>query len=511
MARSMVGGHVGRIRLAAKAAGILEALPLVLKACRFAQCCLRLVRSFFASLAMASSSQSSAMPCSANSGPPARRLRGKQTVAHEAKAPALPKHVADEADPTALVDTEPKVEVEMPLVDSDEEEADEGEVHVSRLLLDALQSEVESETASVMASSLACPAGAAEERVPCPFCPFRRFANGNAVVRHLQKAHTRQKQFVCSGRKQRKIVVALHDSGALSGRPPLDTLSRSAALLRTSVVPALPDVATAIDRHIRLVLTGTGPVYMNVAALGTSTWVRRVGNLYYTRCFANVLWREMCMAKGRLQEALTRVQLHVGTLGCELGNLLPQHSKVMWKVAQDIFGLAPVRDLFSDFFAQLTAHEEFETLSIDGTVKICLGIMGQSGAAAVRKNADAAAMAEADHLRKLVTVRGRSGCVLALRLVREESVECIARVLLECFTEEQRLQVRYVGVDNPSRAMHLAFKQVCPSLVCLFLDVTHLAMNYEKGHRGRRSPGSVALRRALAKFSAVDTALPATT
>ena len=419
----------------------------------------------------------------------------------------------------AVVVAEPKVGVEMPLACSDvEEEADEGEVHVSRLLLDALQSEVESETASVLASSLGRPAGAAGERVPCPFCPFRRFAKGNAVVRHLQKAHTREKQFVCSGRKQRKIVVALHDSGALSGRPPLDTLSRSAALLRSSVVPALPDDKTAIDRDIRLVLTGAGPVYtgagpvyMNVAALGTSTWVRRVGNLYYTRCFANVLWREMCMAKGRLQEALTRVQLHVGTLGCELGNLLPLHSKVMWKVAQDIFDLAPVRDLFSGFFAQLTEHEEFETLSIDGTVKVCLGIMGQSGASAVRKNVHAAAMPEADHLRKLVTVRGRSGGVLALRLVREESVDGIARQVLECFSEEQRLQVKYVGVDNPSRAMHVAFKQVFPSLVCLFLDVTHLAMNYEKGHGGRRSPGSVALRRVLAKFSAVDPALPATT
>ena len=122
---------------------------------------------------------------------------------------------------------------------------------------------------------------------------------------------------------------------ALSGRPPLDTLSRSASLLRSSVVPALSGDNFAIDRDIRLVLTRAGPTYMNVAALGASTWVRRVGNLYYTRCFANLLWREMCMAKGRLQEALTRVHLHIGALGCELSNLLPTHSQIMWKVVQD--------------------------------------------------------------------------------------------------------------------------------------------------------------------------------
>ena len=58
---------------------------------------------------------------------------------------------------------------------------------------------------------------------------------------------------------------------------------------------------------------------------------------------------------------------------------------------------------------------------MDGTVKVCLAIMGQASGASIRKDADAAAMPEEAHLRRLVTVRGRSGSVLAMMLVREEA------------------------------------------------------------------------------------------
>ena len=389
-----------------------------------------------------------------------------------------------------------------------EDAGDESVVDVPGRLLAALRSEVEVQRASVLAASLRRSADVARERVACPLCPFRTFASGTSVKRHLEAAHTQTRGFVSSGRKQRKVVVALYDSDVLAGREPLDLLSRSADILRSSIVPPLPETKTAIDRQIRLVLTAAGPVYMRAAALGTTIHVRRVGNLYYTCCFANVLLRELVMAKGRLAEALTRVQLHACSAGSKLCNLMPQHGKAMWQLAQDVLGLYPVRELMSGFYAQLLAHEEFETLSMDATVKVCLGIMGQAGAAAIRADAAAAAMSEAAHLRRLVTVRGRSGSVLALRLVREESAEEIAAQLDTVFTLEQRMQVKFIGVDNPSGAMHRTFQKIFPNLRCLFLDVMHLAMNCEKGFGGQRSPGSMALRRVLKKFDAVNPALP---
>ena len=68
---------------------------------------------------------------------------------------------------------------------------------------------------------------------------------------------------------------------------------------------------------------------MNKDALGTTIIVRRVGSMLYTRGFANLLLREMTMAKGRLQEALDRIQLHVCLANCELSNLFPTNGKVM--------------------------------------------------------------------------------------------------------------------------------------------------------------------------------------
>ena len=398
----------------------------------------------------------------------------------------------------------------LPLLDSDddwEEDAlDESEVNVSGSLLSALQCEVASEKATVSALSSCHPTWSAE-KTPCPLCPFRMFASGASVLRHIQTCHTEQKGFVCSGRKQRKVVVALYDCDVLAGREPMDLLTRSAALLRSWIRPPLQHNKNAIDRSIRLVLTATGPVYANVEALGTSMFVRRVGNLFYTRCFGNILLRELVMSKGRLAEALTRLQTHACAAGSEVTNLYPGHGASMWAVAQDVFGLEPVCELFAGFYAQLLAREEFETLAMDGTVKVCLAIMGQAGAAAIREDACAAAMTEEEHFRRLVTVRGRSGAVLALRLVREESSVDVAKNFQECFTLEQREQVRFMSVDNPSHTMHQAFCKVFPFLECLALDVTHLAMNCEKGFGGRRSPGSSALRRVIGKFNAVDAAL----
>ena len=221
--------------------------------------------------------------------------------------------------------------------------------------------------------------------------------------------------------------------------------------------------------------------------------------------------RELTFAKGRLSEALARIQLHACSHGCQITNLLPLHGRVMWVVAQDVLSLMLVRDLESSFFAKLEEHDEFETLTFDATVKVCLGIMGQSSASQIRKQPDSAAMPESDNLRRLLAVRGWSGCVLALRLLREERADLIAEQMSKFFTAEQRAQVKYIGVDNPPGMMHKCLQTVFPALVVLFLDVTHLAMNSEKKFGGNRSPSSRLLRRVLGKFNAVNARLcPAT-
>lgn len=99
-----------------------------------------------------------------------------------------------------------------------------------------------------------------------------------------------------------------------------------------------------------------------------------------------------------------------------------------------------------------------------------------------------AAMAESQNLRRVVTIRGRSGAVLGLRMVREESADIVTHELLRSFDRRYLDQIRFLGVDNPSGAMFQLFNKILPSLECLFLDSTHLAMNYEKAFGGAPFP-----------------------
>ena len=165
-----------------------------------------------------------------------------------------------------------------------------------------LRDALECEVALAIASVAALGGGSrVDSGHACPLCPFRRFAQVASLVKHLERAHAHERGCVASGTKQKRLVYALYDSDVLAGRDPMDLLCRSASAMRESVVPALPPHQNAIDKLVRLVLAEDGPEYRNAAWLGSSSLVRRVGNLYYTRGFANLLFREIMMAKGRLQ------------------------------------------------------------------------------------------------------------------------------------------------------------------------------------------------------------------
>ena len=52
----------------------------------------------------------------------------------------------------------------------------------------------------------------------CPACPFRVFKQRDQLRTHMQRHHTRKQQFCCSGTKQLRIVLALHDADQLLGK-----------------------------------------------------------------------------------------------------------------------------------------------------------------------------------------------------------------------------------------------------------------------------------------------------
>ena len=131
-----------------------------------------------------------------------------------------------------------------------------------------------------------------EGRRQCPMCPFRSFKHIRGLRTHIQKHHTEKQQYICSGTKQMKIVLALFDDAASSQIQPTRLLQQSASLLQENVQPELSNSVNKIDKHMRLVLDSSGPRYVHAACIGKELCVRRVRNLYYTHSFADMLLRE---------------------------------------------------------------------------------------------------------------------------------------------------------------------------------------------------------------------------
>ena len=129
----------------------------------------------------------------------------------------------------------------------------------------------------------------------CPLCRFRCLSRWAHWYHHIAEHHGPRHQHCCSGTKQLRLVVSLYDQDAASGISGDDYLKRSSLLIRSMVHPPLESSRNEIDRYIRVVFTQEGPVYRNLSSVQGCGGLRRVGNLYYDRGFANVLFRELLL------------------------------------------------------------------------------------------------------------------------------------------------------------------------------------------------------------------------
>ena len=67
--------------------------------------------------------------------------------------------------------------------------------------------------------------------------------------------------------------------------------------------------------------------------------------------------------------------------GHEVGNpsvgLYPSHCKDWWPIIEDVFSSPPIVDLTSALLHDMIEREEFESISIHATLRICLTLHGQ--------------------------------------------------------------------------------------------------------------------------------------
>jgi len=173
----------------------------------------------------------------------------------------------------------------------------------------------------------------------CPLCPFRTFFGGGHRARcvdHIRKYHSLANQFCCSGTKQIKVIAAIHDNDKLQGLTTGKYLERSAQIMHSCVKPPVAVSQNNIDKDIRLVLTERGPEYWSLSAVEHGVVCRRVRNLYYTKGFAEILFKEIILHDAKVMSMITRLQLRAMEAGSELANLFPGHSRFWWPLIEDV-------------------------------------------------------------------------------------------------------------------------------------------------------------------------------
>ena len=229
---------------------------------------------------------------------------------------------------------------------------------------------------------------------------------------------------------------------------------------------------------------------------GTRTLsVRRVGNMFYDRGFADLLLRYLLQSGSRVASFLIRFQRDIQLRGCVLGQMLPENAKTIWSVVEDVLKCPDVIA-----WRQALIDKLYHVLSVDGTTKIAMGLR-RSGTMIPRRE-EGVVDNVVDHNTCILTIRTPEGGLLGLAVVPNDSKPWYVIAALEsAIREAQRSSVHLLVVDSASAALYSAMLRSLPALLGIALDTCHLPMKYESVASNRKSPGSLMLRRLVSKFN----------
>lgn len=353
-------------------------------------------------------------------------------------------------------------------------------------LFTSLRTEVRSCASLVLAGLVGEAVG---NRVGCPLCPWYTVGPTLASMeQHLSEDHISSARFSPSGTKQLRLCVALHEVDIAHGRHQGQYLARSAAIIRKQVMPPPAINRLCVDAHLRLLLDGDGPRFISSPMAAADEGVRRVGNVLYTRTFAEALLREICLNRGSLPETMTRLQGAFLLKGCDMAVMMPEHAKTMWNVVADLMESTPLSRWQTALVAAAFRQGDYAVLTLDGTMKISKGILG-----GCRRGLPS---------QRILTMRGATGFIVGMKLVSDESGSTL-RVAMEGALprSEEKEAVRFVVVDRTSHELQKELATVLPCLECVCLDPVHIVMRVKAVTSNRPNRLSEFLRRVMHKFS----------
>ena len=132
----------------------------------------------------------------------------------------------------------------------------------------------------------------------------------------------------------------------------------------------------------------------------------------------------------------------------------------MVALLEDVFYSPFVNLLDERLLEQCYQHREFQVLSFDATIRCARRTRGQEDYRAPVAERNAALFGDADVLRHVLTVRGRTGAVLGMGTVRDESSENIANEFQRQTAPEHRAQCVEVFSDITNGKLFFSLKMV---------------------------------------------------
>lgn len=100
--------------------------------------------------------------------------------------------------------------------------------------------------------------------------------------------------------------------------------------------------------------------------------------------------------------------------GSKLVNLLPSHTSRWWPLVEDIFQSKQSQLLRSSMIEECVKRQEFRAISIDGTFRVCLSVLGQKPFNMKKSDREDAPFHGHESVTRVITVRGRTGAVVSI-------------------------------------------------------------------------------------------------
>ncbi|CAK9093350.1 Uncharacterized protein SCF082_LOCUS43912 [Durusdinium trenchii] len=271
------------------------------------------------------------------------------------------------------------------------------------------------------------------------------------------------------------------------------------ALHLAAVGPSIEIHGSQSEPEIFDVLSDSGPDVDALTAADTDfetiplSWVDDDGLVITDRTLLQDLAKEV-------KSVWPRFMLDAVRAGSALVNLLPSRTSRWWPLIEDVFMSDKAIELRNTILAECVAHGEFTAISIDGTFRVCLSIMGQLPFNMSKELRQKAAFKDDESIRRVITVRGKTGAVVAMFGAPGEGAADLRRGLENNLPTAALHQIQYLATDAPSVKLLEELKETLPNLEGISLDPVHLAMHYESASARKKTAGSATLRKCLAKF-----------